>query len=115
MVAMELLPSMSDFRRPPIKAENVTVTVSAPGIPDATIMVTVIDDDMQRIVADVQNLTVTEGQAGNINVQLANAPPANVTVNVTASNPAAGLTADEDERFYCGDSFTGEVRLVERA
>ena len=28
--------------------------------------------------------------------------------------PCSGLAADEAGRFYCGDSFTGEVRLVER-
>ena len=72
--------------------EVVQITVSS-SVGDATVDVTVNDNDQLRIIAaPPTGLDVTEGSTASITVHLSAQPSGPVTVNVVSGNPAA-LTA----------------------
>jgi hypothetical protein len=72
--------------------ESIGITLMAPGIPTATVSADVRDDDMQRIIVDVANLDVNEGDSQFVYVSLAFQPVGTVFVNVGTNNTQAAPT-----------------------
>lgn len=66
--------------------ETLTLTLSATGLADVTVEVTVIDDDSLNILADPTTVTVDEEDTATFAVSLTVQPDANVTVNVASGN-----------------------------
>jgi hypothetical protein len=64
-----------------------TITLSADGLPEATVAVTVVDDDTVTIVAEPAALLVDEGGTETFTVRLGARPGADVTVDVASSDP----------------------------
>lgn len=79
--------------------ESITITVSGEGLADATVAVTVTDDDAQQIVVEPTSLDVTEGDTAAIGVALAFAPAANVTVTVTSADVDSATVAPTELTF----------------
>jgi hypothetical protein len=79
--------------------ETVTLTLSATGLDDATVEVSVIDDDSLNIVVDPTTLTIDEGGTATVSVSLTIAPPADVTVNVASSDEGAATAAPASLTF----------------
>ncbi|HUQ04276.1 MAG TPA: hypothetical protein VM261_17375 [Kofleriaceae bacterium] len=67
-----------------LTAENVTLTLSAPSVPNTTVSATVTDDDVQGVVVSSATLQVGEAGNGTIGVSLAFMPAANTVVNVAS-------------------------------
>ena len=73
--------------------EALTLTVSAPGVSDRTVSVSVTDDDAQALQVSESALTVTEGGAATFTVRLAFDPVTSVAVNISSSDTgAAGVS-----------------------
>ncbi len=68
-----------------------TITLSANGLRDRVVPVTVQDDDTQAIVPSAMNLMVAEGGMASVQVALAFEPAANVTVAVMVDDVGAAL------------------------
>lgn len=83
--------------------ESATVTLSAAGIDDATVTVTVTDDDSQGIVVSPTEVTVVEGATGVVSVRLAAEPAANVTVTVASSDDTVATAAPSTLVFTPAD------------
>ncbi len=73
--------------------DRATITLSTAGVPDASLAATVTDDDGQRLVVDVQALTVGEGATGTFGVRLAFQPTADVVVTATSDDPISATVA----------------------
>jgi hypothetical protein len=67
--------------------ETVTITASAPAVPNATFTISTTENDAQPVFTGVT--TVTEGGTALLSVSLSGNPGANRTLNLTSSNPAA--------------------------
>jgi hypothetical protein len=67
--------------------ETVTITASAPAVPNATFTIATTENDALPVFAGVT--TVTEGGTALLSVSLSGNPGANRTMNLTSSNPAA--------------------------
>jgi hypothetical protein len=66
-----------------------TVTLSGDGLPEATVAVTVVDDDTVTIVAEPTALLVDEGGTAAFTVRLGAQPGVDVTVDIASSDPGA--------------------------
>jgi hypothetical protein len=69
--------------------ESVTLTLSAPGLADVTVEVTVIDDDSLNVLAEPTTVTVSESNTSTFTVSLTVQPNADVTVTVASSDEGA--------------------------
>jgi hypothetical protein len=69
--------------------ELATITLSADGLPGATVAVTVVDDDIVTIVAEPAALLVAEGDSADFTVRLGAQPDGDVTVDIASSDPGA--------------------------
>ncbi len=79
--------------------EAVTVTLSAAGLTDKTVAVTVIDTDALNILADPTSLTVDEGGTATFAVRLTVEPNADVTVNLASNDVGAATAASTSLTF----------------
>jgi hypothetical protein len=73
--------------------ESVVVTLTAPGLADTAVPVTVVDRDVLNITTNPSAVTVVEGQNKTFTVSLTKMPPSTVTVSLTSSNPAKGTVS----------------------
>ncbi len=62
--------------------DNGYIALSAPGMADRNVAVTVADNDSQNLVVSASTLSMNEGSTASFNVRLSTAPASNVTVNV---------------------------------
>lgn len=72
-----------------VAGESATITLSAPDLPEATVAVTVVDDDAVSIIADPTATFVSEGGTRPFTVRLSARPGADVTVGISSSDPGA--------------------------
>jgi hypothetical protein len=79
--------------------ESVTVTLSAEGLADKTLAVTVIDTDALNILADPTTVTVAEGGTATLAVRLTVEPNADVTVNIANNDEGAATGAPSSLTF----------------
>ncbi|WP_428262430.1 hypothetical protein [Haliangium sp.] len=91
--------------------ETVTLTISATGIPDATVTVTVVDDESLSIVANPTAVSVNEGETATFTVRLSAKPDASVTVAV-ASDDEGAATVDATELSFLDDFSTEKTITV---
>lgn len=84
--------------------ETVTLTLSATGLDDVTVEVTVVDDDALNIVAEPTTVTVTEGEVASFDVTLSVQPDAEVTVSVVSGDEGA-VTVDRATLTFTPDDF----------
>ncbi|HNH58255.1 MAG TPA: hypothetical protein PK153_25855 [Leptospiraceae bacterium] len=68
-------------------SESVTITASAPAVPNASFTIATTENDAQPVFSGVT--TVTEGGTALLSVSLSGNPGAARTLNLTSSNPAA--------------------------
>jgi hypothetical protein len=80
-----------------VEDESLEISVFSEGLADATVSVTVTDDDTLNIAVEPGTVTVTEGDDGeSFEVTLTQQPSDNVTITVTSSDPdAASVSAAE--------------------
>jgi hypothetical protein len=69
--------------------ESATITLSATDLPEATVAVTLVDDDTLTIIADPAAIGVVEGGTATFDVRLSAQPGADVTVSISSSDPNA--------------------------
>ena len=70
--------------------ESVTINVTSAGVTPASLVATVVDDDVPAIVASSTQVTVTEGPAGSgtFTVRLSFAPTGTEVVSLSSADPA---------------------------
>lgn len=73
--------------------DTETVTLSATGLADGTVAVTIDDDDVLAIQATPNTLTVAEDDSGSVAVRLTAQPAADVTVTVTSDDTTEATAA----------------------
>lgn len=93
--------------------ESTLVTLSAAGIPDATVNVSVADDDVQAHVLSTGALAVVEeGVPATFTVRLAYEPDADVVVTVATADPGAVSRSPASLTFTVGNYATPQVVTV---
>jgi hypothetical protein len=68
--------------------ETATLTVSGTGLTDATVTISVTDDDVQALILTRTTVAMTEGTTDTVGVSLAFMPAGDVTVSIASSDPA---------------------------
>jgi hypothetical protein len=86
-----------------VEDESATITLSADGLPEATVAVTAVDDDTVTIVAAPTALLVAEGGTDTFTVRLGAQPSADVTVSIASSDPGAASVDPATLTFTPGD------------
>ncbi|MEE2903460.1 MAG: myxococcus cysteine-rich repeat containing protein [Myxococcota bacterium] len=84
--------------------EQVELTITAANLTARTIQVDVTDDDTQSIeLVPPGSLQVSEGQTGSFAVRLAYAPSGPFQIDITSSNPTAGIISPAQLTFMPGN------------
>lgn len=91
---------------------NATITLTATGLANATIDVTVVDDDRQAIVASVASIGVLEGATATVDLALAFAPQADVVVTLASSDPAAASVTPATLTFTVANYATPQTVTI---
>lgn len=92
---------------------NVNVTVSTAGVTDGTVAVAITDNDVQNIVANVQNVALVEGgAAGTFQVVLSQQPTSDVTLNVASTDVGAATVSPSTLTFTAANYATGSAHVV---
>jgi hypothetical protein len=68
--------------------ESTILKLVAPGAPSATVLINVVDDDVQKILVTPPTLDVVEGASATVQVMLAFQPPANTTITLSSADPS---------------------------
>ena len=92
--------------------ETATLTLIAPGAPDGTVNVNVLDDDTQRMVVTPLSVTVAEGGTSQVSVSLAYAPTAPVVVAAASSAPGAATVSPATLTFTPTNYATPQTLTV---
>lgn len=83
--------------------ETVTLTLSAPGLADATVAVTVLDDEAVNIQLDPTSVELSEGGTATFGIRLTAAPDGDFTVTVASSDDTAVTAAPASITFGADD------------
>lgn len=82
-----------------LSGATATLTLSATGLPNATVLVNVTDNDMQAVIPATSPVTVTEGTSTSVGVTLSFMPTSNVTVNVGSMDGAVATASPSTLTF----------------
>jgi hypothetical protein len=86
--------------------ENITLTLTAAGVPSKTVDAGVTDDDTQRIVVSSMTTSVNEAGSGTVGVTLGFVPTASTTVMVASADTQAATVAPATLTFTAADYAT---------
>jgi hypothetical protein len=92
--------------------EAVAVTFSAAGLDDATVTVSVDDDDTQTIVTSAAAVTAREGGSATFTVRLSNDPSGVLALAVASSDAGAAAASPATLTFDAGNFATPQTVTV---
>ena len=97
--------------------ENVTATIDPSGADydnaaDATLQVTVSDDDTAAVIVVGGPLSITEGQNSTFTIALSNEPSGDVTVALASGDAGAVILSDSSLTFTSGNWNTAQTVTV---
>ncbi|MBZ0236127.1 MAG: hypothetical protein K8M05_27620 [Deltaproteobacteria bacterium] len=91
---------------PDVQTEGANLTVSSAGLASRNVGVTVTDDDVITIEANVASLTVNEGMTASFGVRLSHQPASPITVTVTSSaTTVVSITAGSGTLVFDGSNY----------
>lgn len=91
---------------------STSVTLSADGMDEVSIAITVIDDDEQAIVLSRNAITLGEGQTATIGISLLSQPTADVTVSLVSGNGAVATAAPSSFTFTSANWSNPQVAII---
>jgi hypothetical protein len=90
--------------------ENVTISATSAPLTPRTVAVTVNDNEVQSIIINLTSATLLEGVSGQnsvvVGIKLAAAPPSDLVVNITSTDPMAVSTSVGSRTFNAGNYNT---------
>ncbi len=97
--------------------DSATFRVTSPGLTGYDVQVNGIDNDEPALVLSQSNLAITEGGSGTFTVNLAAAPAAPVTVNVTRASGDADISVSAGAvlSFNAGNFSTPQMVTIAAA
>ncbi|MCE9578876.1 MAG: FG-GAP-like repeat-containing protein [Deltaproteobacteria bacterium] len=92
--------------------ETGNVKLTAPGLADLNVAVTVTDDDVQAVQVAPATLALTEGTTKTFAVSLAYAPSGSVTVSLTSGSTAVATVSPASLMFTAANYATAQTVTV---
>ncbi|MCE9579865.1 MAG: hypothetical protein K8W52_42500 [Deltaproteobacteria bacterium] len=95
--------------------ESPSISLSAPSLTTRSLAVSVVDDDVQVIVATPSMASVTEGTSGTFAAHLAFKPTADITVSVASLNPVVASTTQATLTFTASNYASDQTVTITAA